>query len=139
MNRPPHHEKIHNLVLDIINAESTDAEWVAYNQINDICVTHEGTTLDHPFQWETLGDYTYNDYKKALSFYFKALKLANSLNLNEYIASINLAIAEQYQGLANLEKAWKFASSANVAAQSLQDLALKKEISEILLKINRTI
>ena len=137
MNRPPHHEKVHDLVLIIVNAESTEVEWAAYNQIKEICDTHQCTKLDHPFQWETLGDFTHNNPDKALVFYFKALKLAKRSNLNEYIASINFAIAEQYQELANYKKAWEFANSANVAAKSLQDLALKQEISEILLETSK--
>jgi len=80
---------------------------------------------------------THNDPDKALGFYSKPLKLANSSNLNEYIASINFAIAEQYQKLANYKKAWEFANSVNAAAQSLKDLALKQEISEIIIETSK--
>lgn len=135
MSRPPHHEKIHNLVLIIVNADNTAVEWLAYNQIKEICDVHEGSKLDHPFQWETLGDFTYNNPEKTLNYYFKALKLANILNLNEYIVSVNLAIAEQYRELSYFKNASDFTESANIAAQSIQDIALQEEISEMLLSL----
>jgi len=128
------HEKIHNLVLEIVNTESFDIECAAYNKIKDICFTNENTALEHPFQWETLGDFTHDDYDRTLSFYFKALTLANRLNLNEYMASVNLAIAEIYQELSNFNEAWHFALSA---AQSIKNIVLKQEISEVLLEISK--
>ncbi len=137
MNQPPHHEKIHILALNIVNAVSPDIEWTAYNQIQTICETHEGTTLDHPFQWETLADFTNNNPEKAIGLYIKALALAKNSNLIEYIASVNLAIAEQYLELNEPNKAWEFANSANVVAKSISDLALKQEISKILLKTSK--
>ena len=54
MNRPPHYEKIHELVLDLVNNEDFDMELNIYNQIKDVCETHEGTILDHPFP---MGDF----------------------------------------------------------------------------------
>jgi hypothetical protein len=137
MNRPPHHEKIHQLVLDIVNTDDVDMELNLYNQIKDVCETHESTVLDHPFQWETLGDFTLENDHEALLIYFKALNLAKKANLNEYIASINLAIAERYIELEYFNKAWTFANSANEAAESSNDLALKQEISEILLESSK--
>jgi len=134
MNRPPHHEKIHQLALDLVNNDDLDMELHIYNQIKDVCETHEGTILDHPFQWETLADFTLENDHDALKIYFKALKLATKCNLTEYVASINLAVAERYMELQDFNKAWSFANSANQAAESSNDLALKQEISEILLE-----
>jgi hypothetical protein len=134
MNRPPHHEKIHQLAVDIVNNDDLDREIDLYNKIKNICEIHEGTILDHPFQWETLGDFTLENDNKAISIYSKALILATKANLTEYIASINLAIAERYMELENFNKAWIFANSANKASESSNDLALKQEISEILLE-----
>ena len=134
MNRPPHHEKIHQLALDLVNNEDLDMELHIYNQIKGVCETHEGTILDHPFQWETLADFTLENDRNAVKIYFKALKLATKGNLTEYVASINLAIAERYMELENFNKAWSFANAANQAAESSNDLALKQEISEILLE-----
>jgi hypothetical protein len=134
MNRPPHHEKIHQLALDLVNNEDLDMELHIYNQIKDVCKTHEGTILDHPFQWETLADFTLENDRNALKIYFKALKLAIEGNLTEYVASINLAIAERYMELEDFNKAWRFANSADQASESSNDLALKQEISEILLE-----
>ena len=93
----------------IVNAESTYVESVAYNQIKEICNIHKGSKLDNPFQWETLGDFTYNNFEKALGYYFTAFKLADILNLNEYVVSVNLAIAKQYQELSHFKNAWGFA------------------------------
>ncbi|WNC68610.1 hypothetical protein RI845_00335 [Thalassotalea nanhaiensis] len=137
MIRPPHYEKIFQLTIDIVNTDDVELGLIAYNKILKICETHEGTLLDHPFQWETLGDFTLEDNLKALSFYFKALKLANNAGLTEYIASINLAIAEQYLELGDFNKSWKFGVAANEAVKSSVDLSLKQEISETLLEISK--
>ena len=137
MNQPPHYEKVLDLALEIVNAEDKTAEWQAYNQLNLICQTHENSDLDHPFQWETLGDYT-RDPEKALPIYFKALNLAVLKGFNDYIASINLAISEQYKELRNFDKAWEYANLAQESANKLSDLSLKQDISEILIELSKS-
>lgn len=131
---PPHHEKIHQLTLEIVNSVDDELECMAYNKILNICETHKDTVLDHPFQWETLGDFTFNDPEKSLSYYFYGLDLAQKANLNEYVGSIRLAMAEQYQELEDFEKSWECLNLANEALKTSSDLALKQEVSEALLE-----
>lgn len=137
MNRPPHYDKVLDLALEIVNAEDQSSEWRAYNQLNAICHTHENTDLDHPFQWETLGDYT-RDPEKALLIYVKALNLAKLNSFTDYVASINLAISEQYKELSNFDKAWEYANLAQESAVKLSDLSLKQEISELLIVLSKS-
>jgi hypothetical protein len=137
MNQPPHYEKVLDLALEIVNAEDKTLEWQAYNQLNLICQTHENSDLDHPFQWETLGDYT-RDPEKALPIYFKALNLASLKGFTDYISSINLAISEQYKELSNFDKAWEYANLAQESAVKLSNLSLKQEISEMLIELSKS-
>lgn len=137
MNQPPHYEEVLDLALEIVNAEDKISEWNAYNQLNSICQTHENTSLDHPFQWETLGDYTHVP-EKALQIYFNALNLAKLKNLTDYVASINLAISEQYKELGNLDTAWEYANFAKESASKLSDLSLKQEISDLLIELSKS-
>jgi len=137
MNQPPHYEKVLDLALEIANAEDKISEWNAYNQLNSICQDHENTSLDHPFQWETLGDYTRMP-EKALPIYFNALNLAKLKNLTDYVASINLAISEQYKELSNFDAAWEYANLAKESASKLSDLPLKQEVSDLLLELSKS-
>ena len=139
MNRPPHHQKILDLVLTIVNAKNKTIKSDAYSQIKFICETHEGTKLDHPFQWETLGDFTYNNHQQSLAIYFKALGLAKEASLDDYIASISLAIAEQYQALGEFYKSFEYANLANQSAAQLPDFDLRREIRELLLEVSKSI
>ncbi len=141
ISKPPHHDKLHLLSIEIVNAsleDDSETFWEAYNQIKEICEAHEGSNLDHPFQWETLADFT-STHNEAMPFYFKALNLARELELVEYVATINLAIAEQYFNFDDLSKAWNYACAADIVAIDLEDLGLKKEISEMLLKLGEYI
>ncbi len=139
IKRPPHHEKIHQLALEIVNSENDESECLAYKEIINICEAHKSTVLDHPFQWETLGDFTFNNPEKALLYYLYGLELAQKANLNEYVGSIRLAMAEQYQELKDFEKSWECLDSANKALTTSSDLTLKQEVSEALLSASRHI
>ena len=93
-----------------------------------------GSKNDHPFQWETLADFTLNDVE-ALEIYTTALKLAEALQLREYSASIQLAMTERYLQLNEQDHAFTFANAANESAKNTTDLELRKQISEVLLQI----
>jgi len=82
-----------------------------------------------------LGDFTFDDDRGALLIFFQAL--AEKSNLREYITSINFAIAKQYLALDEIEKSWAFAMTAAKAVQSPSDLALRREISEVMLEIGK--
>ena len=62
------------------------------------------------------------------------LKIAETQGLLEYMASIQLAIAERYKVLCNDNLSYEYAKSANENAIGLDDFELRKEISEFLLE-----
>ena len=75
---PELHEAVHEIVLQIVNASAVDdrrAEWAAYQELVDICESSEREGRKHPFQWETLGDFT-ADRELAIGYYEKALGYA---------------------------------------------------------------
>jgi len=106
--------------------------WRAHAELRQLCENHQGGPLDHPFQWETLGDFTTNDHQ-ALQTYQTAARLAKDLQLQEYLASINFAQAERWQALGESNKAWELARLAMEQASVTTDQALKLEISQWLL------
>ena len=134
IKKPPHYEAIHQLALDIVNANNKQQEWVAYNQIKEICDKFAGTPLDHPFQWETLADFTYHNPEIALSYYFKALELAMLFKLEDYLASINFAIAENYLEKADKAQALNFANTALTFAEQAADDELQLDINELIIE-----
>lgn len=136
MNKPPHHEKILQFSLNIVNAKNNVEEQEAYNQINELCQHYKGTELDHPFQWETLGDFTLNNTDKALIIYSYALKLAQCKKLTQYIASISLAIAEAHYQFEDVTNASIYAHKAYKAAELLSDLDLKQNINDLVVSID---
>lgn len=132
--KPELYDPINELVIDIVNASEvgdTKAQWVAYRALRALCESSEEKGIHHPFQWETLGDFT-NDKLLALSFYEKALNYARALALDEYIASICLAMAEAHISLGNTSAAGSLAAQANEAAINTDDLELRRSISEFL-------
>ncbi|KRW67434.1 hypothetical protein AO741_20785 [Pseudomonas sp. TTU2014-105ASC] len=132
------HDAIHEIVLEIVNAselEDKQSQWAAYQRLAAICESTEKAGNNHPFQWETLGDFT-NDKTLALGFYEKALGYAVAAELNEYVASICLAIAETLVTIGKPTKAKYFAAQANEAAASTDDLELRRSISELELQLS---
>ncbi|MGK8440340.1 hypothetical protein ACRS3X_23915 [Ectopseudomonas hydrolytica] len=136
--KPELHDEVHEIVLKIVNASEVDDQrtvWSAYQELVKLCEDSEKAEINHPFQWETLGDFT-SDKSIALKFYGKALDYAVSAELYEYISSICLAMAEAYLELGSLNQAKYFAAQANEAAVTTSDLELRKEISELLLQLS---
>ncbi len=140
MNSPLLHNEVHELALDIVNASAVEDKisgWATYTKLKELCEKYEATELNHPFQWESLGDFTAaND--QAISIYRKALIIAEVLGEVEYVASINFALAERYFEMKELEQAYSFSLHANEAAKSSEDSELRKEISELLLTITKS-
>jgi tetratricopeptide (TPR) repeat protein len=137
---PELHETVHEIVLEIVNASEIDdkrTEWAAYQKLVTICEDSEKDGRNHPFQWETLGDFTH-DKVLAVKFYEKALAYAHAAEFHEYISSINLAMAEAFIDLGNIDKARHLAIQANESAEKIDDLELRKSISELLLQLSST-
>ena len=134
---PNIYQEVKGVAVDLANASAVDdvkAQWSHYQKLQQICIENENGENNHPFQWEALGDFT-SDNNLALEIYQNALDLALRLKLDEYSASINLAMAERYRDLGDKEKAHSFAAQADVFANKLDILELRKEVSEFLLDI----
>ncbi len=135
METPPFYNEVHELALSLVNSQDqTKSYWHLYEELRMVCENHAGSKSDHPFQWETLADFTLDD-GAALEIYAKALEIAVALKLEHYSASIQLAMAERYLQLGKPEFAFKFASFANETAKTTKDLELRKGISEFLLEV----
>jgi hypothetical protein len=128
--KPPFHEKILDLVLNINIDSSTRAYWEAHAEIRKICETHENTVLDHPFQWETLADFTH-DKNLQISAYLKALKLAQKMNHAEYITSIAVELSELFIAENNAEQAIAYCKLAKDAAYCTNDSQLQIDVDSI--------
>ncbi|MBU0913484.1 MAG: hypothetical protein KKF22_13195 [Gammaproteobacteria bacterium] len=134
---PPFYNEVYELALSLVNSKSqTKSYWRLYEKLRVLCENYTGSESDHPFQWETLADFTLDDVA-ALEIYTKALEIAEILGLAQYSASIQLAMAERYLQLGKPDYALKFASSAKETAKSTEDSELRKEISECLLEVSR--
>lgn len=126
----PFYDEVHQCAVDMVNASEIDdreAHWQAYNQLKDICEAHERGEFNHPFQWESLGDFTY-DNETAIWIYLKALKSANGSDHQEFIASIKLALAKRYRETNKIDKAISEVQQAKKSAEDIDDPDLKKEI-----------
>lgn len=136
--KTPLHDIVHKLALDIINASATDdiqAGADAYEALSQLCHDQEGTELDHPLQWEALGDFS-DKPESAMQAYEKGLACAEKLALSEYLASIRFAMAESCYAQNDLAKARELAIQANTDAATTQDQELKTAISEWLNEIS---
>ncbi|MCU4676124.1 hypothetical protein N7931_10835 [Catenovulum sp. 2E275] len=137
-------QSIYNSVLDLAcelvnssSAELTQNYWHAYQKLNELCELHKGTSKDHPLQWEALADYTRN-IEQALNIYLIAIEVATNLNLSEYVASSQFAVAERFLEAGNKSEAITWASRADENARTCSNLELRKEISEFLLESAET-
>ena len=136
--KPELGDAVHEIAQDLVNASSagdTQAQWAAYQQLANLCERSEHEGRNHPFQWETLGDFT-PDSARAIAFYEKALGYARALQLQDYVASVSLAMAEALLDSGSIAQARDFAVQANEAAVKSDDLELRKNISELLLRLS---
>jgi len=136
----PLYDVVHGLALDIANASAAKNNELAvdaYDSLKELCESQENSELNHPLQWEALGDFSEN-HKDALKAYEKGLVSAEMLGLSEYSASIKFAIAESFLEQQSLSEAKKFATEASAEANKTNDNELKTAINEFLIEIERT-
>jgi hypothetical protein len=106
--------------------------WQAYNDLREYCERQNVLGITHPFLWESLADFT-DDDNTAIEIYKKALAFARNPEAEQYRSSIQLALAERQQSLGNHKIAYDHTLAANKAAKNLDDLELRRSISEFLL------
>jgi hypothetical protein len=128
------YERVFDLATSLMNASEagdTRTYWELYSELRVYCEAQ--TARDHPFMWETLADFT-TDNQASVALYIKALASATVLGATEYEASILFALAERYNDIGNKTLAHRYALEANETAKALDDLALRRSISEFLLR-----
>jgi hypothetical protein len=104
--------------------------------LKELCALNEGGELDHPLQWEALGDFS-ESHVDALAAYEKGLQCAARLRLPEYKASIKFAMAESYFGEGNVAEARRLIREARTDAKGSADDELKAAIKEFLAELDK--
>jgi len=137
--KPPLYNEVLEIALSITNASENndkETEWTSYQELLSLCKKYENTELNHPYQWEAIADFT-QSATESIKLYEKALKIAVDNKLNDYTSSILFGIAESYSRNHNHDKSLEFAIKANDVAKTTNDLDLRKEISEFILRRHR--
>ena len=131
-------DELYNKVLEAATALTTASEagdtkryWALYNELKQLCESKTLSGEGHPFLWETLADLTQDD-SAAVDLYMKALEEAQDVDAATYRASILFALAERQRSLGNAALAYKYALDANEEARTLDDVELRRNISEFL-------
>lgn len=138
--RPPLYKKVHDLALDIVNASAEadeGRESEAFAALKGLCESNDGGDLDHPLQWEALGDFS-ESHADAMAAYEKGLQCAARLRLPEYKASIRFAMAESLHGEGDIAEARRLAREARTDAKGSVDDELKGAIKLFLAEIDKT-
>ena len=125
--KPPFFEQILELALTMTSEPSKKVYWEAHNKLRDICETHKNSTLDHPFQWETLADFTI-DSGEQLTAYFVALELAQKYELLEYIESVATEVSEIYLSQSDKGHALTYSKIAKDAKLGMQSEKVNSRI-----------
>lgn len=131
-------DNVDAIVSELVNASDNDdslAYWDQYKLLEKICTDNQRSDNDHPYQWEALGDFTVDD-NAALKIYRKALKLAQKKSLNDYLASLNFAMAERHKELDDLAMACQLAKQAVELSATVDDEELRQDINEFLFAIS---
>jgi len=123
------YECVFGLATGMAEAQDVRTYWQLYNELE--CYCEAQAERDHPFLWETLADFTLDD-QAALALYLKALSKAQLLGSADYEASVLLSLAERHKDIGNAELAYRYALEANAKAKLLENLALRRNISEFL-------
>lgn len=130
------YDDIHRLALDIVNASTNSdeaARLAAYAKLTTLCETNANSELDHPLQWEALGDFS-QDYGVAISAYERGLQCASRLELAEYIASIKFAMAENHHEQGFLAEAIRLANEALAEVEYTTEVQLQAAIESFLME-----
>jgi len=116
----------------LANEDQTARYWTNYNALRDYCEAQSLGGYNHPFLWESLGDFTTSD-SAAIPLYLRALEAATEEDAREYRVSIRFALAERYRAIGEEDTALEYAIAADDEARELSDLELRRNISKFLL------
>lgn len=128
------YKNVHSLANDLLDAANKDDTALFkqhYNALKALCEENEDGDKNHPVQWETLADFT-EEVEDALVYYEKALTLAHEINANDYITSINYAMASMLNEFGKTHEALEAAKQADKHANKQEDDELKQEVKNLI-------
>ena len=120
-----------NSLTEAVERDDDRAFMQQYADLEKLCAEAQAAGTAHPFYLESLGDFTLDD-EDAIDIYEQALELADKLDQGEFRASIQLAIAERYRDLDDLDAALAYASEAQKSIAAADDPALKEDLDAFL-------
>lgn len=129
------HDHVLGLAVELVDASANGAtreHWRHYEQLRHYCEAQAESGRDHPFLWETLADFTTDD-RIAIELYVRALGLARLHEAHGYEASIHIALAQRHADRGSTAIAMDHAWQADELARQLDDLELRRSISQFLL------
>lgn len=126
-----------NALTEAVERDDDHAFSQRYGDLETLCAEARAVGTAHPFYLESLGDFTLDD-EDAIDIYEQALELANSLDQAEFRASIQLAIAERYRDLHDLDAALAYASEAQKSLAVAADPVLQQELTVFLNDLKQT-
>jgi hypothetical protein len=118
-------------LMDAVDREDQEQFDSDYAELKQICEEHEGSSKDHPVQWETLADFT-GEIPLAITIYEKALEKAEAINETEFCSSIGFSIATMKLELDDNVGAIETLEKARLACLEIEDKELKREIHDLL-------
>ena len=133
---PQMYDTVSSLARSMFEASEsgrTAVYWRSYNALLAYCEEQEAQGVRHPFPWETLADFTRDDFA-AVPLYLHALQQAG--RADSYRASILLELARRYLGCGQFDESWRCATQANECSASLDDLELRRDISRLMLELS---
>ncbi len=135
--RAPLHDDINCLAINLLHAAENGKpkdEAKAYHALKALCEEHRGGELDHPLQWEALGDFSAG-HEQAIAAYARGLQCAERLGIDEYLASINLAMAEAQCEAGDEAAALAHVQQALQYCDGLDDAELGEAVGQLLAQL----
>lgn len=135
--RAPLHDDINCLAINLLHAAENGKpkdEAKAYRALKALCEEHCGGELDHPLQWEALGDFSAG-HEQAMAAYASGLQCAERLGIDEYLASINLAMAEAQCEAGDEAAALAHVQQAAQYCDGLDDAELGEAVGQLLAQL----
>ena len=128
------YDRVLSLAAGLTTAVENDDDkdyFYQYSQLETLCEQARNANTAHPFLLESLGDFTLID-DEAIDIYQEALDLVEKLELPEYCSSLQLAIAERYRELGDLEAALSYASEAQKNLTDASEQGLREDLAEFM-------
>lgn len=129
------YESVLSLSIVLTNTrleKDVQAQWRAYEALQQFCEKAAGNGRNHPFLWETLADFTI-DNRVAIALYQRSLEASAQLGSSGVDGTTHFALALRYHDLGDSDLAYEHATAADEIAKRTSDLSLRREISRFLL------